>query len=62
MKKDWAVTVIRLVKTENSDELMDHGKNQVSFIARLVKLLNRDAYLHEGLNYRSSIFYPPQAC
>ena len=42
MKKDWAITVVKLVKTENSDGLVDHGKNRVSFITRIIKLFYSD--------------------
>ena len=42
MKKDWAIIIVKLVKSQNSDGLVNHGKNQVSFITILVKLLNSD--------------------
>ena len=44
MKKDQAITIVKLVKTQNSDGLVDHGKNRVSFIARLIKFLNSDTF------------------
>ena len=49
MKKDQVVTVSRLVKTKKSDRLVNHGKIRVSFIDRLVKLLNSDTLFSQSV-------------
>ena len=44
-EKDQPITVVRLIKTKSSDGLVNHGKNRVSFITRLVKFLNSNEFI-----------------